>query len=105
MPAPTSDDVALYLAEAGATSWRDEEIAAVLDAEKASQARACIVPADNAEWPPDLTAALMRRVARALAMRKAPLGIAVNEIDSVRVPGRDHEVARLEAPHRRLVVA
>lgn len=105
MPAPTVEDCAYYLAASGMTSWSDEEIAAALAAEGAAQAAKCLVPAANAPWPPDLAEALRRRVARNLAMRKLPLGVAMTDIASTRITGQDVETARLESPYRKWVVA
>lgn len=105
MPAPTVDDLLTYLADCGISSWSDEEVARVLEAERASQARACIVPEDDDEWPADLGEALRRRVARALALRRSPLGLSVSDVAVVRVGSTDWEIARLEAPHKRWVVA
>lgn len=97
---PEWDDVEDYLGE---TSWSSDEVQDALDAEKAAQRAVCRIPAS---YPADLREALFRRVARNLAMRANPLGIAAGDADggAVRLPGRDPEVRRLEAPWRRLVV-
>jgi hypothetical protein len=103
MPAPTADDVELYL---GPTSYTTGEIVDVLAAEKAAQAARCRVPADDAVWPADLTEALCRRVARNLALRGIPLAVLQGDAEagSLIPPGRDPEVRRLEGPHRRITV-
>lgn len=60
-----------------------------------------------AAYPADLREALLRRVARNLAARAVPVA-SFTAFDggatSTRVPGRDPEVRRLEAPHLRLSV-
>jgi hypothetical protein len=103
---PCATEVYAYLEFSGLpTSWEHLQIEAALAAEKAAQAKVCTVPADDAEWPADLVEALLRRVARNLALRKLPLGIAASEIEATRVAGTDVEVRRLESGHRRWVVA
>lgn len=99
---PTTDDVATYLG-ASAASWATAELQDALDAESAAQRQVCRI---RAQYPADLRQALLRRVARNLAMRSAPLAVLEGdaEIGASRLPGRDPEVRRLEAPHRRLVV-
>jgi hypothetical protein len=91
--------VKLYLRDA-AKGWSDAEIQLALDAETASQARACRIGAD---YPPDLAEALKRRVRRNLAMRGIPLGVQTSEVGPVRI-GRDPEIRRLEAPYPKLRV-
>lgn len=101
---PDMSAVRSYLGDISAT---DEEIADALEAEQASQARACTVPA---EYPPDLAQALKRRVARNLAARGVPL-VNITSFDggggssSTRVPWRDAEIARLEGAFRRWTIA
>ncbi|GIF71905.1 hypothetical protein [Asanoa siamensis] len=101
MPTPTATDCAAYLGE---TSWTEEEIQGALDAELAAQAKVCRVPVD---MPADLAEAVKRRVARNLALRPLPLAVLQGDAqggsDTV-LPGRDPEVRRLEAPHRKLVI-
>ncbi|SIQ07178.1 hypothetical protein [Micromonospora avicenniae] len=99
---PTTDDVAAYLRE-GAASWETEDLQDALDAEAAAQRAVCRV---RAVYPDDLRQALLRRVARNLALRQLPLAVLQGdaEVGSSILPGRDPEVRRLEAPHRRLVV-
>lgn len=102
MTAPNAENVWEYLGE---TSYTLTEIGAVLAAEKAAQATRCRVPADDATWPPDLTEALCRRVARNLALRNLPLAQLEGDADLGSFTPRvvDSEVRRLEAPHRKLV--
>jgi hypothetical protein len=110
MSLPTIDDVKTYL-DTGVTTgslpsdrYTDEDLTAVLDAETAAQALVCTIPT---EYPPDLFQALLRRVQRGLTLRTMPVGMLTGdaEIGPAVVPGRDPEVRRLEAGHRRLVVA
>lgn len=101
---PTLAVVRAYLASTGDTSFTDADISAVLASETAAQAIACRVPA---AYPADLGEALCRRVARNLAARSVPVA-SFSAFEGggtvTRVPQRDAEVARLEAPYRRLVV-
>lgn len=99
---PTVADVVDYLG-GDAEQWTEEELADALAAEAAAQRRWCNV---GAEYPDDLRQALLRRVARNLAMRSLPLAVLQGdaEVGPVRLPGQDAEVRRLEAPHRRLPV-
>lgn len=98
---PIVDDVADYLRE-GAASWALEDLQDALDAEAAAQRSVCRV---RAVYPDDLREALLRRVQRNLAMRQLPLAVLQGDAEagSTSLPGRDPEVRRLEAPHRRLV--
>jgi hypothetical protein len=98
---PTIADVKEYYS--GAAQFSDGQLSDVLASEAASQALVCTIPDD---YPPDLRQALLRRVARALAMRALPLGMQVGDADTgpALLPGRDPEVRRLEAGHRRLAV-
>lgn len=98
---PTADDVEDYL---GATSYDSTEIEDALDAERAAQAARCRI---GAVYPPDLREALLRRVARNLAMRALPLGVQFGDGeggDSTRLSQNDPEIRRLEGPHRKLVL-
>jgi len=101
---PTVAEVRAYLQSTGPTSFVDADLTGALAAELAAQARACRVPA---QYPPDLREALYRRVARNLAARSVPVA-SFTAFDgggtSTRVPMRDAEVARLEAPFRRMAV-
>lgn len=98
---PTGSDVLAYLGE---TSVLEAEADAVVAAEAAAQRARCRMPA---AYPADLREALLRRCARNLAARAVP----VTQFTSfegggtaTRVPMHDPEIARLEAPYRRLVV-
>jgi len=87
----------------GETSATDEELQDALDAEAAAQRAVCRVPA---AYPADLRQALLRRVARNLALRGLPIMVLRGDAEtgSTIPPGRDAEVRRLEAPHRKLVM-
>lgn len=101
---PDLADVKTYL---GQTSVSDAVIEAALLVETMAQAAVCRIPLLAEDYPDDLAEALRRRVARNLAMRNLPLAIpSANDAEAgaTFVPGRDPEVRRLEAPHRRLVV-
>jgi hypothetical protein len=102
MAIPDLAAVKTYLG-ASATQWTDGDLSEVLASETAAQALACTIPAI---YPADLGQALLRRVQRALSMRSIPLGMAMGDAETgpAMVPGRDPEVRRLEAGHRRLVV-
>lgn len=98
---PDLDAAAGYLGETSAT---DDEITDALDAEAAAQRGQCRVPA---AYPADLRQALLRRVARNLAMRGIPLAVLQGDAeggDSTVLPGRDPEVQRFEKPWRKLVM-
>ena len=102
MGMPSVDDVATYLRESAA-SWATEDLQDALDAEAAAQRSVCRV---KAVYPADLREALLRRVARNLALRGLPLAVLRGDAeagDTTILPGRDPEVRRLEAPHRKLV--
>lgn len=100
--ARTLADVKTYLGAAAASQWSDAELTSALTAEAGAQATR--VQSGYLTGKPDVDEALMRRVARNLAMRKVPLGIATSEIEATRVTGSDPEIRRLEAPYRRLIL-
>lgn len=83
---------------AAADQWDDDELGSALAAETADQANKLRVPT---VVPAGLDEALKRRVARNLAMRKVPLGIAVSEVEATQVRALDPEIKRFEAPYRR----
>lgn len=99
---PDTDDVAGYLGT-DAASWETEELQDALDAEAAAQRARCRV---SAVYPADLRQALLRRVQRNLAMRRLPLAVLQGDAETGNgvLPGRDPEVRRLEAPHRKRTV-
>lgn len=69
-------------------------------AELDDQAARCVTnPYNDA-----LRAALVRRVSRHLEMKNIPLGVQVQEFGAMYVGGNDREIARLEAPHRRMAI-
>lgn len=108
MPAPSVEDVQTYLGFQD-SPWGRAEIQSALSAEQSAQSLVCIVPADGADWPADLTEALCRRVAHNLAVRRNPTGVETAESEfgttQLRVGGNDAEVNRLEAPYRVIPVA
>lgn len=97
----TLTDVQAYLGVD--VSWSTTEMTRALDAERAAQRRRCRID----DYGPDLREALLRRVARNLAARAVPVAT-FTSFDgggtSTRVPMKDAEVARLEAPYRRMEV-
>lgn len=97
---PDNEDDFGYL---GRNSATDDQIQEALDAEAANQRRVCKVPA---AFGPDLRQALMRRVARNLAMQRIPLAVLQGDAEngSTTPPGNDPEVRRFERPYRRLPV-
>jgi hypothetical protein len=97
---PTVADYRAY-DEDGGGSWTDDQLQAVLDAEAAAQRAVCRVAA---VYSADLREALLRRVMRNLAMRQLPLSVETGDAGISFIPGRDPEVRRLEAPHRKLVI-
>lgn len=96
-------DVTVVVGYLGETSASEEQVQEALDAELAAQRSVCRV---RAVYPPDLREALLRRVARNLALRSLPLAVLRGDAEagSTVLPGRDPEVRRLEAPHRRLPI-
>lgn len=108
MPAPTAAEVLDYLGHNA--KYRDPaQVESALAAERGAQARLCLVPADDGEWPADLAEALCRRVQHNLALRRNDTGVETAEsefgVTQLRVGGRDAEVERLEAPYRVFPVA
>ena len=88
----------------GEHSHTDDELQDALDAEAANQRRVCRVPA---AYGADLRQALLRRVARNLAMRRQKLGLILPGDDAGSasfIPRLDGEIRRFEAPYRRLPV-
>lgn len=100
---PDLDATKVYLQVEPGDESQDVEIADALAAETDAQRRVCRVPA---AYPADLRQALLRRVARNLALRGLPLMVLRGDAEtgSTIPPGRDAEVRRLEAPWRKLVM-
>ncbi|MEU8329822.1 hypothetical protein [Micromonospora sp. NPDC048839] len=96
-------DVPAVVEYLGETSATEDEVQNALDAELAAQRGVCRV---RAVYPPDLREALLRRVARNLALRSLPLAVLRGDAEAgtTVLPGRDPEVRRLEAPHRRMPI-
>lgn len=102
---PDLADVKAYLGQTALT-YTDASITSALAAEKAAQARVCRLPVVDATHPlpVNLREALMRRVARNIAMRRLPLGIQAEEVGSTRLGSTDPEIRRLEGPYRKVVL-
>ena len=83
----------------------DAMLQMVIDAETVLQARACTLTPHPNGWPPDLTQAIYRRVAREVAARGVPLGLlgADAEYGPARLGRWDAEIERLEGPSRKVV--
>lgn len=92
-----------------AAGFGDDQISAALATETLAQKSVCRVPLDqdeNESYPADLAEALLRRVARNLAVRNVPLGVQTTPLGEVlRFSSSDPETRRLEAPYRRVAVA
>lgn len=103
MALPTASELLGYLG-LDETSADLTTLGAVLVAEAAAQARRCTIPDP---YPDDLREALLRRCARNLAARAVPIAT-FNSFEgggqSARVPTKDAEIARLEAPFLTLMV-
>lgn len=81
---------------------RTDDISIAYEAEVADQATRCEVDPYN----PALAAALVRRVARALAIGNLPLGVVQDELSgTTRVGFADPEIRRLEAPYRKFAIS
>lgn len=96
-------DVPAVVEYLGQISATEETVGDALQAETFAQRAVCRV---GAVYPPDLREALLRRVARNLALRGIPLAVLRGDAESgsTVLPGKDPEVRRLEAPHRRLPI-
>lgn len=114
MAVPTVEGAIEYLADS-ASQWDVEAVTAAFNTEVQAQMNRCRIPVDLTDplvpvylYPADLIEAAYRRVAANLANRALPLGVqsAISEggVGFARTGGGDREVARLEAPYRRLVV-
>ncbi len=97
---PDLDQVKEYLKIPAEDTDRDDEIQDALDAEVQAQRDVCRIPE---AYSASLRQALYRRVARNLAMRGMPVAVLRGDGESgdTILPGRDPEVRRFEAPHRR----
>lgn len=115
MAVPTLEGCITYLEGAGYTPDEDD-VSSALDTEVTAQRRRCripqVVPDDETDpvdsYPSDLIEAVYRRVAHTLALRPLPFGVSPTVTDGAvaisKVGGLDAEVARLEAPFRRMGV-
>lgn len=98
---PQLADASSYL---GAHSFSDDDVQDALDAETEAQADICVIPA---AYPKSLRNALLRRVARNLAMRRIPLSVVQGDAEAGTanvLPTWDPEITRLEKPYRRVLV-
>lgn len=100
---PDLDDVKTYLKIDLEDESQDVDVQGALEAEIQAQRDICRIPD---EFSASLREALFRRVARNLALRGLPLMVLRGnaEIGDLTPPGRDPEVRRLEAPHRKLIM-
>lgn len=122
---PTSNDCLGYVG--GTTLYEIADVNSALEAELTSQLAVCKLPdqtksvadylsdalnaggsGSSLPYPADMGEALLRRVAHSLKLRTNPLGVLTDISDMgtavFRIGGTDAEVARLEAPYRKLVV-
>jgi len=97
---PDTTAIQDYLRDDPVVAATAEEIEQALIAETCAQADRCRVE----PYTDALAEALMRRVARNLAMRSVPLGVQADEMGGKYIGSNDPEVRRLEGPYRRLVV-
>lgn len=100
---PDLDDVKIYLKIDEDDTSQDFDVQDALEAEIQAQRDVCRIPD---EFSASLRQALLRRVARNLALRGLPLMVLRGnaEVGDLTPPGRDPEVRRFEAPHRKLPV-
>lgn len=98
---PILTDVTTYMGQSAAT-YSNETLTSALVAEIAAQQNVCTV--GTGELPAALWEALLRRVARNVAMRRLPLGVMADEMGAVRIGSNDPEIRRLEGPYRKRVV-
>lgn len=111
---PDTDQVRAWI-KVPATGISDDDLAQILDAELAIQARICSLPVDpdpetgaEASYPAALSRSCLRRCQREVAARSLPLGILgadSTEYGPVTLRAWDAEIVRLEASYRRVVVA
>ena len=101
MAAPTWQEAKAYLGtNIGTTS--DADVVSALAAERTAQARVCKASI-IAAMPDDIREALLRRVARNLAMKALPLGVLSDESGGTSLGSNDPEIRRLEKPHRKVI--
>lgn len=98
MPLPTIPETITYLRLDPDKPADVSLVTRVWAAEGAAQSRVCRIPDP---YPPDLAAALLRRVAHSIAAENVPLGVQAGDEGGLRLSANDPEVRRLEAPFRR----
>ncbi len=94
-----------YLGGDEAHSWTEGQLQEAIEIEAAAQRRVCRTPA---VYPNDLRAALLRRAARFLDMKRRQTAGDDGgdfEVPSTVAIGRDQEIRRYEAPWRKVVTA
>lgn len=111
---PTPTDVRAWVGVA-VTSIPDSDLEQILAAELDIQARTLRIPDDpddpddgEAEYPPALVRALLRRCQRQVAARQLPLGLVGDpggEYGAAYLRTWDPEIRRLEDAYRKAVVA
>jgi hypothetical protein len=107
---PTPEDARAW-AGVSVDQVSDEDMAQILAAEQAIQARICALPEDpdgTAQYPDPLARALLRRVQCHLAKKNLPLGMVggdAMEWSPVSLQTWDAEVQRLESSYLIPVVA
>lgn len=96
---PTAADVARYMGMTVPVAGSPEEqaLADALHSGLRAQAKRC----DTTDYGLDLAYAALRRAARTVAARSAPLGVVdLGELATTRIPAWDAEIESLEAPYR-----
>lgn len=90
-----------------ATAIDDVALQQVLDAESDKQAAYCTIPPEPDAFPPALSQALYRRVARECAARSVPLGLLGDGIEfaNSRLPTIDAQIESHEASYRVTAIA
>lgn len=111
---PTPEEVRTWV-QVPASAISDEDLAQILAAELAIQARTCRLPDDpdpdtgeEASYPDALARSCLRRVQREIAAKALPLGIVGSEgtdYGPLVLRSWDAEISRLEASYRQVVIA
>lgn len=104
---PTLTELRTHMKQTNNSALTDDDLQGLLDSEAAVQADECKVPVNpETDLPARLKQSLMRRVARAYALRGHPTGlitgIADGTVGMARVSGIDREISRLERKYRKM---